>query len=66
MLEIERELQNDITGEYKASILTKLRITTTEVCYELQHDLASDEVEKLTKLLQALELSIKLVEQYEN
>ena len=64
MLDIEKELQNDITGEYKTNILSKLRLTTIEVRYELQQDLAVDEIEKLTKLLHALALSIKIVEQY--
>ncbi len=64
MLDIERELQNDTTGEYKNSVLVKLRGTSTEVRNELGQGLVPDEYEKLSKLLQALDASIKIVEQY--
>lgn len=64
MLDIERDLQNDTTGEYKTSILLKLRNTSAEVRSELGQGLVPDEYAKLSNLLQALEASIKIVEQY--
>jgi hypothetical protein len=64
MLDIERDLQNDTTGEYKMSVLIKLRETSAQVRNELGQGLVPDEYEKLSKLLQALDVSIKIVEQY--
>jgi hypothetical protein len=64
MLDIERDLQNDTTGEYKTSVLVKLRNTSAEVRSELGKGLVPDEYEKMSKLLQALDASIKIVEQY--
>lgn len=64
MLDIERDLQEDTTGEYKKSVLLKLRNTSAEARTELGQGLVPDEYDKLNKLLQALEASIKIVEQY--
>ncbi|MCK5895886.1 MAG: EscE/YscE/SsaE family type III secretion system needle protein co-chaperone [Cocleimonas sp.] len=64
MLDIERDLKNDTTGEYKTSVLIKLRETSAQVRNELGQGLVPDEYEKLSKLLQALDISIKIVEQY--
>jgi len=64
MLDIERDLQEDTTGEYKKSVLLKLRNTSAEARNELNQGLVPDEYEKISKLLQALETSIKIVEQY--
>ncbi len=64
MLDIERDLQEDATGEYKKSVLLKLRNTSAEARNELNQGLVPDEYEKISKLLQALEASIKIVEQY--
>jgi hypothetical protein len=64
MLDIERDLQNDTTGEYKMGVLVKLRNTSAEVRAELGKGLVPDEYEKMSKLLQALDVSIKIVEQY--
>lgn len=64
MLDIERDLKEDTTGEYKKSVLVKLRNTSAEARNELNQGLVPDEYEKLSKLLQALEASIKIVEQY--
>ena len=64
MLDIERDLQEDTTGEYKKDVLLKLRNTSAEARNELSQGLVPDEYEKLSKLLQALEASIKIVEKY--
>jgi hypothetical protein len=64
MLDIERDLQEDATGEYKKDVLLKLRNTSAEARKELSQGLVPDEYKKLSKLLQALEASIKIVEQY--
>ncbi len=64
MLDIERDLQEDTTGEYKKSVLLKLRNTSAEARNKLNQGLVPDEYEKISKLLQALEASIKIVEQY--
>ena len=64
MLDIERDLQEDTTGEYKKSVLLKLRTVSAEARHELNQGLVPDEYEKLSKLLQSLEASIKIVEQY--
>ncbi|HIO91495.1 MAG TPA: EscE/YscE/SsaE family type III secretion system needle protein co-chaperone [Leucothrix mucor] len=64
MLDIEQDLKNDATGEYKKSIVTKLRDTSAEVRNELGQGLVPDEYKKLSGLLMALESSIKIVEQY--
>ena len=64
MLDIEQDLKNDTTGEYKRSIITKLKDTSVEVRNELGQGLVPDEYKKLSNLLLALESSIKIVEQY--
>ncbi|MCK5813179.1 MAG: EscE/YscE/SsaE family type III secretion system needle protein co-chaperone [Cocleimonas sp.] len=64
MLDIERDLQEDTTGDYKKSVLLTLRNTSAEARNELSQGLVPDEYEKLNKLLQALETSIKIIEQY--
>ena len=64
MLDIEKDPQNDPTGEYKNSVLVKLRNTSAKVRNKLGQGLVPDEYEKLSKLLQALDASIKIVEQY--
>ncbi|MCK5902347.1 MAG: EscE/YscE/SsaE family type III secretion system needle protein co-chaperone [Cocleimonas sp.] len=65
MLDIERDLNNDLTGEYKKGVLLQLRDTGVEVRNELNQGLVPDEYKKLSDLLQALEASIQIVEQYE-
>ncbi len=64
MLDIEQDLKNDTTGEYKRSIISKLKDTSTDVRHELGQGLVPDEYKKLSNLLLALESSIKIVEQY--
>lgn len=64
MLDIEKDLNNDTTGEYKKSIITRLREASSEVRNELGQGLVPDEYKKLSNLLLALESSIKIVEQY--
>ena len=64
MLDIEQDLKNDTTGEYKRNIVTKLKSTSIEVRNELGQGLVPDEYKKLSNLLLALESSIKIVEQY--
>ena len=64
MLDIERELQEDTTGEYKKNVLLKLRTLSAQARHELNQGLIPDEYEKLNKLLQSVEASIKIIEQY--
>jgi len=64
MLDIEQDLKNDATGEYKRSIIAKLKDTSVEVRNELGKGLVPDEYKKLSNLLLALESSVKIVEQY--
>ncbi len=64
MLDIEKDLENDVSGEYKRNIIATLMETSTKVRNELGKGLVPDEYKKLSTLLMALEASIKIVEQY--
>lgn len=64
MLDIEQNLKNDSTGEYKKDVLDKLSKTTLEVRNELNKGLSPDEYTRLNYLLHALETSMKIVDQY--
>ena len=64
MLDIERDLREDTTGEYRRSVIVKLKEASTEVRHELSQGLVPEEYQKLSKLLLALDTSVRIVEQY--
>ncbi len=64
MLDIESNLKDDSTGEYKKELLGKFSSFEVDIRSELNKGLAPDEYENLNKLLQAVEASVSVVEQY--
>lgn len=64
MLDIEKNLKEDTSGEYKNELLSKFRTFEMEVRSELNKGIEPHEYEKLNKLLQAVEASTSVVEQY--
>ena len=64
MLDIEKDLKEDRSGEYKKELLSKFNSFEIEVRSELNKGIAPKEYERLNKLLQAVEASASVVEQY--
>lgn len=64
MLDIESNLKNDPDGAYKSELLGKFNSFEMEVRSELNKGLAPDEYQKVSKLLQAVEASISIIEKY--
>ena len=64
MLDIESNLKNDATGTYKKQLIGKFTAFEMEVRSELNKGLAPDEYNNLSKLLQAVEASVSVVEKY--
>lgn len=64
MLEIEEKLKNDPAGTYKKEILEQFNSFSVEVRQEINKGLAPEEYKKLSGLLQAVEASVRVVEQY--
>lgn len=64
MLEIEEKLKNDPSGSYKKEILEKFNSFSFEVRQEINKGLSPEEYKKMNGLLQAVEASVSVVEQY--
>ncbi len=64
MLDIESNLKNDKGGAYKRELLNKFSSFEVEVRSELNKGLAPDDYEKVSKLLQAVEASVSIIEKY--
>ncbi len=64
MLDIEKNLKEDPSGEYKKELLSKFSDLEMEVRTELNKGIAPVEYERLNKLLQAVEASTSVLEQY--
>lgn len=64
MLQIEKNLRNDISGIYKNELLDKFNQTASQVRFELNQGVSPGEYEKLNSFLQALEASSEVVEQF--
>lgn len=64
MLDIEVNLKNDTTGEYKRELIQKFTDTEIDVRSEINKGVSPDDYTRLGKLLEALELGIKVIEKY--
>jgi hypothetical protein len=64
MLDIEKNLKDDKSGAYKRELLAKFNTFELEVRSELNKGLAPNEYDQLNRLLQAVESSIAVVDQY--
>jgi len=64
MLDIENNLKDDATGNYKRELLGKFGGLSTEIRTEMNKGLSPDEYETLNRLLQAVEASISIVDKY--
>lgn len=64
MLDIEVDLKNDTTGEYKKELIQKFTNTEMEVRSEINKGVSPDDYNRLSKLLEALELGVKVIEKY--
>ena len=64
MLDIENNLKDDATGNYKRELLSKFGGLSTEIRTEMNKGLLPDEYEVLNRLLQAVEASISIVDKY--
>ncbi len=64
MLQIEKNLRNDVSGIYKNELLDKFNQTASQVRFELNQGVSPDEYERLNSFLQALEASSEVVEQF--
>jgi len=64
MLDIESKLKNDKSGAYKKELLGKFNSFEIEVRSELNKGLTPDEYQNVSKLMQAVEASISIIEKY--
>ncbi len=64
MLQIERNLRNDVSGFYKNELLDKFNQAASQVRFELNQGVSPDEYNKLNGFLLALESSCEVVEQF--
>lgn len=64
MLDIENNLKDDTTGNYKRELLGKFTGLSAEIRTEMNKGLSPDEYETLNRLLQAVEASISIVDKY--
>jgi hypothetical protein len=64
MLQIERNLRNDVSGIYKNELLDKFNQAASQVRFELNQGVSPDEYDKLNGFLQALEASCEVVDQF--
>ncbi|MDD5394818.1 MAG: EscE/YscE/SsaE family type III secretion system needle protein co-chaperone [Thiothrix sp.] len=64
MLQIERNLRNDVSGIYKNELLDKFNQAASQVRFELNQGVSPDEYDKLNSFLQAVEASCEVVEQF--
>lgn len=64
MLDIEVNLKNDATGEYKKELISKFSATEMDVRSEINKGVSPDDYTRLSKLLEALEIGAKVIEKY--
>ncbi|MCK5725544.1 MAG: EscE/YscE/SsaE family type III secretion system needle protein co-chaperone [Thiotrichaceae bacterium] len=64
MLDIENSLKEDTTGNYKKELLGQFNGLSTEIRTELNKGLSPNDYEVLSRLLQAVEASISIVDKY--
>ncbi len=64
MLDIEVNLKNDTTGEYKKELISKFSATERDVRHEINKGVSPDDYTRLSKLLEALEIGAKVIEKY--
>ena len=64
MLDIESNLKNDANGDYKKELIGKFSSLEGEVRNELNKGLSPDEYEKMSKLLQAVEAGVSVINKY--
>lgn len=64
MLQIEKNLRNDVSGIYKNELIDKFNQAASQVRFELNQGVSPDEYERLNNFLQALEASGEVVEQF--
>jgi type III secretion system YseE family protein len=64
MLQIEKNLRNDVSGLYKNELIDKFNQAASQVRFELNQGVSPDEYERLNNFLQALEASSEVVEQF--
>lgn len=64
MLDIEENLKNDTSGVYKKELLSKFNTFELEIRSELNKGIAPNEYDQLSRLLQAVESSVSVIDQY--
>ncbi len=64
MLDIEVNLKKDKTGAYKKELISKFNDAEVQVRHDINKGVSPADYTRLSKLLEAFEVSVKVIEKY--